>query len=166
MSFIPFMPFTLRTWSPATDDNGALLSLINRAYEVEKFFVEGDRASADDLARLMVRGRFLVAEEAGTLVACVYVEERRESLYFGLLAVEPHCQGQGWGRRMVEAAEDHARAAGLLRVELRVVNLRTELPPFYRQLGYVETGTEPLVDLRVLKPCHFIVMSKRLSAPA
>jgi hypothetical protein len=28
-------------------------------------------------------------------------------------------------------------------MDLRVVNLRVELPPFYRRLGYAETGIAP-----------------------
>jgi hypothetical protein len=47
-------------------------------------------------------------------------------------------------------------------VDIRVVNLRTELPPFYRRLGYVEQRTEPFTDPRAHRPCHFICMSKTL----
>jgi hypothetical protein len=66
---------------------------------------------------------------------------------------------------MVEEAESYARAAGCEFMDLRIVNLRTELPPFYRRLGYVETGTEPFVaDAKPSQPCHFIKMSKPLGA--
>jgi GNAT superfamily N-acetyltransferase len=121
-------------------DLSALVTLINRAYEVEKFFVDGDRVSAEDLALLMMRGVMLVGEDAGAMAACVYVEVRGERAYFGLLAVDPARQGGGWGRRMIEAAEARARAAGCRAMDLSVVNLRTELPPLYRRFGY-ETGT-------------------------
>ena len=47
-------------------------------------------------------------------------------------------------------------------MDIRVVNLRTELLPFYRKLGYVERGTEPVDDPRALQPFHFILMSKAL----
>ena len=64
---------------------------------------------------------------------------------------------------MVEEAEDYARAAGCEFMDLRIVNLRAELPPFYRRLGYVETGTEPFAaDAEPSQPCHFINMSKPL----
>jgi hypothetical protein len=42
------------------------------------------------------------------------------------------------------------------------VNLRTELPPFYRALGYTESATEEFHGEPVKMPCHFVVMSKRL----
>jgi hypothetical protein len=50
-------------------------------------------------------------------------------------------------------------------MDITVVNLRTELPPFYRKLGYVENGTEPVrPDMipRLLEPAHFIKMTKPL----
>ncbi len=141
----------------------SLASLINRAYEVEKFFVDGDRVSPEDLALLMMRGVMLVGEDAGgAMAACVYVEVRGDRAYFGLLAVDPARQGGGWGRRMIEAAEAHARAAGCRAMDLSVVNLRTELPPLYRRFGYEETGTAAFNDPRAARPCHFILMSKAL----
>jgi len=42
------------------------------------------------------------------------------------------------------AAEEFAREMGSHHMDLTVVNLRTELPPFYRKLGYVEDGTAPI----------------------
>jgi hypothetical protein len=49
-----------------------------------------------------------------------------------------------------------------------VVDLRRELPPFYRRLGYRQTGTEPFPDRhRAKRPCKFLLMSKTLAgAPA
>jgi hypothetical protein len=65
---------------------------------------------------------------------------------------------------MMKAAEEHCRRVGCHHLDLRVVNLRQELPPFYRQRGYVETGTSPFpVDQPVKLACHFIEMSKSLA---
>ena len=67
------------------------------------------------------------------------------------------------GRRLIEAAEDYARASGCTAMDIRVVNLRTELPPFYKKLGYTETGdVEPASDPRALQPFCFVRMSKPL----
>lgn len=139
-----------------------LVSLINQAYEVEKFFIDGDRVSAAQAADLLSRGSFLIGEEHGAAAACVYVEIRHDRAYFGLLSVDPSRQGRGWGRVMVDAAEQHARAAGCRVMDITVVNLRSELPPFYHRLGYVETGTAPFTDQRATQPCHFVLMSKSL----
>jgi ribosomal protein S18 acetylase RimI-like enzyme len=150
----------------ALEEAPALAALINAAFEVERFFVEGDRTSAAEVGALMAKGAFLVAEAEGALSACVYVETRGRRGYFGLLAVDPRRRGSGLGRALVAAAEDHLRVRGCEAADIHVVNLRTELPPFYRRLGYAETGTVPFPEGRATQPCHFIRMSKPLAAPA
>jgi ribosomal protein S18 acetylase RimI-like enzyme len=145
------------------EDHAGLRRLINDAYLVERFFVDGERLAADELEALARRGTFLVGEDpTGALVACVYVEIRGARACFGPLAVDPRCQGEGWGTRMVDAAEAEARAHGCEAIDITVASLRTELPPFYRRLGYEQTGTRPFTDPRKLRDCHFIVMSKAL----
>ena len=146
----------------AEADVPTLVALINRAYEIEKFFVDGDRVSAELISDLLSRGVFLIGEDDGASAACVYVQVNGGRGYFGLLAVHPDRQGRGWGREMVEAAEQHARAAGCIAMDLSVVNLRAELPPFYHRLGYLETGMAPFTDQRATRPCHFVLMSKSL----
>jgi GNAT superfamily N-acetyltransferase len=112
----------------------------------------------------MAKGTVLVADNGhGGLAGSVYVEPRGSAVYIGLLAVDPSQQGSGLGRRLMEAAEQRGRAAGCTVAELTVVSLRTELPPFYRRLGYAEMGTRPFDrDVPVAQDCHFILMSKAL----
>ena len=46
---------------------------------------------------------------------------------------------------------------------LDVVNLRTELPAYYRKFGYVEHGTRAFPDgEQITRACHCIVMRKPL----
>ena len=152
----------LRTAGPA--DAGAITTVINAAYQVERFFIDGDRTSEDEVRRYMAKGAFLVAEEDGRPAGCVYIEQRGDRGYFGLLAVDPAQHGKGLGRTLVEAAEERLRRAGCIAMDISVVDLRTELPPFYRRLGYVETGTAPFPDPeKATRPCHFILMSKPLN---
>jgi len=146
-------------------DHETLLRIINEAYLVERFFVDGDRIAPDVLTRLMGKGTFLIGDDDGRARACVYVELRGERGYFGLLAVDPGSQRGGWGRRMIAAAEAHCRDAGCVALDINVVNLRTELPPFYKTLGYIETGSAPFTDPRATRPCHMIVMTKDLKVP-
>jgi GNAT superfamily N-acetyltransferase len=150
--------------SASAEDIPDLLRIINTAYEVEKFFVEGDRTDEDTIRRMMRDGVFLTTrDESGQLAACVYVELRGERGYFGMLSVDPARQGQGLGRELAGAAEDYARTSGCTAMDIRVVNLRTELPAFYRKLGYAETGhIEPANDPRALQPFYFVTMSKVL----
>jgi GNAT superfamily N-acetyltransferase len=152
------------TLREATDaDVPALAAAINAAFVVERFFKIGDRTSPDETRARMRRGSFLILEDAGQIVAAIYVSATAGLGYFGTLSVHPGQQGRGLGRRMAEAAENWCRARGCREMEIEVVNLRTELPPFYRRLGYLEAGTRPFPDAeRSTMPCHFIVMRKAL----
>jgi GNAT superfamily N-acetyltransferase len=159
-------PIRLR-WADA-EDVLAITRLINAAFGVERFFIDGDRTSAAEIHRMLIQGGFLLAEDdAFRLYGCVYVERRggrHERGYFGMLAVDPERQRGGIGRGLIAAAEDQCRACGCTVMEIQVVNLRAELPPLYRRLGYTETGTAPFpAAARPKLPCHFVQMEKPLA---
>ena len=150
-------------WAEACDV-AAIVRVINLAFRAaESFFIERDRITAEILQPMLDKDNFLLAEDPAGLVGCVYVELRGERAYFGLLAVDPAWQHCGLGRCLVDESEKHARAAGCRAMDLRIVNLREELLPFYRRLGYVETGTAPFPEeIKSNLPCHFVLMSKPL----
>jgi GNAT superfamily N-acetyltransferase len=112
-------------------------------------------------------GKFLVQEENRSLVGCVYVEQRGDRAYLGLLSVAPSRQGTGLGGKLVAAAEKFADKAGCSAMDLRIISARRKvMQPFYERLGYVVTGTSPMPDSVELKiSCHFIHMSKSLAPP-
>lgn len=144
-------------------DVRAIAALINVAYQVEKFFKIGDRTDEDEVADLLDKSAFLVHEAAGKIVGCVHVVVGAERGYFGLLAVDPTEHKKGLGAGLVAAAEAFCREAGCTAMDLSVVHLRTELPPYYRRLGYAERTTAPFPHPdRASQPCHMIVMSKAL----
>lgn len=146
-------------------DTAQLLTLINQAFSVEAFFHIGTRLDPDRIRPHLQNGRFLVAESGRTIVGCVYVELHGEDGYLGLLSVDPRQQKTGLGRRLVTAAEEFAREMGARHMDLTVVNLRTELPPYYEKLGYRIVGEEPIPEqmkARVNQPCYFLRMSKPL----
>jgi GNAT superfamily N-acetyltransferase len=153
------------TLREATDaDVPSLTAVINTAFEVERFFKIGDRTSADETRARMRKGSFLILEDTGQIVAAIFVSAAGGLGYFGTLSVHPAQQGRGLGARMVQAAEEWCRDRGCSQMEIEIVNLRTELPPFYRRLGYQESGTRPFVDAeRSTMPCHFVVMRKPLT---
>lgn len=146
------------------DDADALTRLINDAFAVERFFKRGDRTSPDDVRRLMGEGEFLIHDrEDGSPAACVFVKHAGARGYFGMLSVAPDMQGRGLGRQIVADVEARLRRAGCHALDIYVVNLRTELPPYYRKLGFVESGTIPFMDpAEATQPCHIIVMTKDL----
>jgi GNAT superfamily N-acetyltransferase len=141
----------------------AIASLINAAFLVERFFLEGDRITVEEVRLRMESGKFILVEEGEALVGCVYVEPRGERAYLGLLSVEPGRQRSGIGRRLMAAAESYCSEIRCRFVDLCIVNLREELPGYYRGLGYVETGKSAFPDeQRVKVACHFVHMSKEL----
>lgn len=149
-------------------DAGAIARVVNAAFAVEAFFKQGERTSAGQVCEMMRAGVFLVVDDAhGVPMACAYVSIRGETGYLGMLSVDPVAQGRGLGRLLTEAAESRCRAAGCRVAEIHVVNLREELPGFYRRLGFIETGaTLPFPeDEETTRPCHFLVMTKSIVDP-
>ncbi|HUJ56980.1 MAG TPA: GNAT family N-acetyltransferase [Kofleriaceae bacterium] len=139
-------------------DADALARLVNAAYAIESFFVDGDRTHAGEIGDLLGRGAFVVLEQPGGLAAAVYVQRG----YFGMLSVHPERQGLGLGRRLVQVAEAMCEAEGCDAVDLRIINLREELGRWYRSMGYREVGTAPYEHRPVKQPCHFVEMRKVL----
>lgn len=145
-------------------DAPALARVVNRAYEVEASFVDGNRTSADEIAEMMQRGAFLVLEYAGGIGALVFVERRGDAAYLGMLSVLPELQGLGLGTRLVRIAEALGEAMGARAMTLKIVNLREELGRWYKSLGYREVATTPYTHRPVKRPCHFVEMAKPLAS--
>jgi ribosomal protein S18 acetylase RimI-like enzyme len=144
-------------------DIDAIVSLINRAFAVERFFKSGDRIDAAQLGEMMQQGKFLLLYDGAELVACMFVKVAGERGYLGTLSVDPARQKSGLGRRMMREAEDYFRAAGCKVVDIRIVDVRPELREIYSKFGFVETGTQSAEVIRTAtRPVHFITMSKAL----
>jgi GNAT superfamily N-acetyltransferase len=157
-----------------------LVRVINAAYLVEQFFVRGDRTTnADILERMAKPGAlFLVVDDsAGTapasdpgdgpalqpprIAGTVFVQVKSDRGFFGMLSVDPARQKTGVGRRLIEAVEEYCRMAGCRFLDLDVVNLRTELPAFYRRFGFAPYDTGPFRDPEKLtRPAHLVLMTK------
>ena len=151
----------LREAGPA--DAERIAALVNRAFSAENWFKSTARTNAAQVRELLSKGRFLLLEQDARLLACVYLEVRGDRVYVGMLSVEQDMQGRGIGSRMMREAEEYARRAGHQAIDLRIVHVREELPPYYRKLGYMESGTEPAPDFPGVKiPIHFVLMSKSL----
>lgn len=146
-------------------DDEQITAVINAAFKiVEEFFVDGNRITREDVRKHLETGAFLVAENGAGITGCVYVEPRGERAYLGLLSVDPTLQQAGLGSQLMNAAEDYCREQGARFMDIVIVNLRTDLPAYYRKRGYVENGTTTPFpeDVPTKMPCHFINMSKSL----
>jgi predicted N-acetyltransferase YhbS len=154
-----------RTRSASSADSEQIARLVNAAFGPERFFIDGDRTNPDKVRALLQKGKFLLAEESGALVGCVYVELQGERGYFGLLAVDPTQQRAGLGSRLIDLAEEYCRRAGCRFMDITIVNLRTPLFGYYARLGYVENGTAPFPKEQhpPKVPCHLVKMVKSLA---
>ena len=144
-------------------DAASLVELINEAYLVEASFVTGTRTNEAEIRDKLAFGRIIVAERDDRIVGCAYLEIAPPTSYWGLFAVHPSQQGTGLGRRLVRRVEREAQRAGARETTILVVNLRRKLRAWYRRLGYTEAGERPFSQPdRLLQPCHFVLMQKRL----
>jgi len=156
----------------ATDaDTPELVRVINLAYRVEDFFVDGNRTNPDDIRqRMALPGScFIVVEDEvkGVLAGAVWVDLHGTRGHFGMLSVDSAYQGKGLGRLLIEATEDHCRSAGCEDLDLEVVNLRVELPAFYEKFGFTACGTTEFLDVwKLTREVHLILMSKSLAPDA
>ncbi len=134
-----------------------VVALTNLAYRgsgpqagwTTEYYLQGarttDQALCADLAA-KPQAQILVWREAtGGLLGHVWLEPVDEKAwYLGLLSVRPDRQDQKLGRTLLTAAEDFARARGVTRMRMRVINVRDTLIAWYERRGYALTGeTEP-----------------------
>jgi len=150
-----------------SDDIPELVRIINAAFRVEDFFVNGDRTNRVDIAKRMSDPavRFLVVDspDSAGLAAGAQVDVHGERGHFAMLAVDPELQGRGLSRVLMNAIEEYCREAGCEDLEIEVVNLREELPAFYVAMGFVSVDTAPFPDMSKLsREAHMVRMTKRL----
>lgn len=122
-----------------------VLDLLRRAFAAHAGRIDppssSTRDTAESLAATAAAGRLLLATAGdGRLAGCVFARAEADACYMFKLAVDPAFQGQGIGRRLVQAVVADARAAGFLRVTAGVRLALTENIALFERLGFVKTG--------------------------
>ncbi len=164
---------TITTASPA--DAPALKALLEAAYRGdsarrgwnhEADILDDERTAPGEVEALLTDPAvtILTAREGEALIGCVAVTRKDAALaYLGMLCVAPDLQSGGFGRQLLDAAENHARALGIAAMEMSVIDSRDSLIAWYERRGYVRTGeTRPFPVLRD-PPVTFMVLEKPLS---
>ena len=135
-------------------------------WTTEADFLDGQRTDAEEVTALLPH--LLVTDDVS---ACCVLEVRDGCGYFGMFAVRPDLQGQGFGSELLRAVETRARASGVRAVEMTVISLRAELIEFYGRRGYERTGATkpfPYGDERFGRPrrpdLEFVVLRKTIAA--
>lgn len=157
------LPEPYRFRDASDDDVDAIVELVNLAYRVEDFFIDGNRTHPGEVRHHLEEGTFVLAEAGGEFHGSIFTRVESGEGYFGMLSVHPERQHHGLGRALISEAERRAIEAGCRSMRLVVVNLRDDLIPWYRRLGYVERGTAPFAEPDKLKqPAVFVEMVRTL----
>jgi ribosomal protein S18 acetylase RimI-like enzyme len=156
------------------DDAAGLKSLLESAYRGdsarrgwnhEADILDDERVAPGEVEALLANPAvtMLMARDGADLIGCVAVTAKDAALaYLGMLSVAPDLQSGGVGRRLLDAAEEHARALGIAAMEMTVIDSRESLIEWYERRGYLRTGeTRPFPVLRD-PPITFAVLEKPL----
>lgn len=88
----------------------------------------------DMIDRYLDRGAMYILEDGGVKAECVVTDEGQGVLEIKNIAVDPACQGRGYGRRLVEfIAETYAGRYAILQVGTGDSLLTV---PFYEKCGF------------------------------
>lgn len=94
------------------------------------------------------RDLFLVGLSNGRLVATVMSGYEGHRGWINYLAVAPEHRRQGFGRRMMDAAEVLLRDLGCPKINLQVRRSNAQAASFYRSLGFLEDESISLGNVR------------------
>jgi ribosomal protein S18 acetylase RimI-like enzyme len=134
----------------ATDAH-ALEKLVNSAYRgegakqgwtTEADLLDGTRITKEVLEDLLQKPgtAILKYEYNGEILGCVELRKEASKLYLGMLSVKPNTQGKGIGKKLLTAAEEHAKKHECSSIFMTVIDGRTELIDWYIRHGYRLTG--------------------------
>ena len=110
----------------------------------------------DDYTALVAQGLVQVLEDQGRVCGLLVLIAQPDALLLDNIAIAPEAQGRGFGRLLLAAAENAARAAGLPVIRLYTNVAMTENIAIYSRHGYAETGR------RIENGLHRVYMEKRL----
>ena len=163
------------------DDAENLSRLVNSAYRgdssrrgwtTEADLLGGQRTDPDTLRELISDNdnTILLIHRDAELIGCVFLQQKAESAYLGMLTVVPDLQASGIGRRLLAAAENWVFENWRFRlIEMTVIRQRSELIAWYERCGYVNTHRTvpfPYGDEKFGLPkrpdLEFVVLEKRL----
>jgi GNAT superfamily N-acetyltransferase len=88
----------------------------------------------------ILTGEAWVLVEGDVTSGVLVMRPKKDHLFVETVAVRTDRQGTGLGRTLMEFAEEAARDLGLHEIRLYTNEKMTENLPFYRGLGFEETG--------------------------
>src|SRR5689334_19697858 len=138
---------------PATlQDLPGIIKIVNSAYHgqpgskswtSEGHLVAGPRITEENLQSYLQQPAVTIlrcANEQGNIVGCVLLEKKKDTLYLGMLSVDPQIQASGIGKQLMQQAEAFARNHQYTTITISVIDQRHELIDWYKRKGYIPTG--------------------------
>lgn len=128
-----------------------LTELVNSAYRgdtsrqgwtTEADLLDGTRVDEMIIYRLLTTKNTTILKyiDGLDILGCVELRVEPEGLYLGMLSVRPNLQGEGIGKKLLQAAEIHAREFACPKIFMTVISVRQELIDWYVRHGYQLTG--------------------------
>jgi ribosomal protein S18 acetylase RimI-like enzyme len=161
-------------------DVPSLVALMDSAYRGENskqgwtseadLFIGNKRTDESTVANLIKRNGSVFLKyinDEGVLEGCVFLHKKDNRLYLGMFSVSPLAQGKGIGKKLLTAADDHAKKQNCSSIYMTVIAVREELIAWYESKGYHKTGKVlPFpVDERFgipTQPLEMLVLEKHL----
>ncbi|MEQ1799911.1 MAG: GNAT family N-acetyltransferase [Lacibacter sp.] len=161
-------------------DAAELVDLLNSAYRgesskqgwtTEAHLIAGDVRTNEQTVRDVINepGSVILkcTDEQNHIVGTVNLQKHHHKLYLGMFSVSPASQGGGIGKKLLIAAEAHAREVDCSMIYMKVISVRTELIDWYKRNGYVDTGEiEPFIEDGLtgkhLQKLEFAVLEKTI----
>jgi len=158
-------------------DVPAITKIVNSAYQGEPGsnswtsegnIVSGQRTTEDIVSNLLQQPSITMLkciDEQQTIVGCVLLEKKENTLYLGMLSVNPQLQASGIGKLLLQQGEGFARDHQYDTVTITVINIRHELIDWYKRKGYRPTGnSQPFSNhsSKALADISFMEMKKDL----
>lgn len=161
-------------------DIPAIMQLLNRAYRGESsrkgWTTEADliagnvRTDQNNLGDVMsMPGSIFLKYTApdGAVTGCVNLQQHNNRIYLGMFSVDPENQGEGIGKKILNAAEEYARSVKAGSIYMSVISVRAELIAWYQRHGYADTGErkpfkEDNLTGKHLRELEFMTLEKAL----
>ena len=161
-------------------DAAEINALVNSAYRgdsskqgwtTEADLLDGTRIDEAAVKELIERANTTILKytEENKILGCVELRQEKGKLYLGMLSVAPNTQCKGIGKKLMTAAEEHAKLLGIFSIFMTVISVRKELIDWYMRHGYQLTGErKPFVipDTRWGIPkqeLEFVVLEKKIN---
>jgi len=144
------MPVTICTIA----DTAELTLLVNKSYRgdsskrgwtTEAHLLSGNRIDEETMCLYLNTPNVTIlkyTDDTETIQACVYLEDKNDKLYLGMLSVNPELQAGGIGRQLLAAADVFASEKNLPLILITVISTRVELIAWYERRGFSETGVQ------------------------